>query len=286
MKQIPVMKAVPPLRFEQLRERADSIRKAGGGNGYILCGLVELSNYCRCNCLYCELRKSNRALARYRLSEDEILAAAFLAARSGAKALMLQSGEDIFFRKQRIARLVGQIKDETGLALTLSLGSRKPDEYRLWKRAGADGYVLEHKSADEMTYATYHPGDCLKERLASLRTLRDIGFETGTGFIVGLPGQSDEVLLRDILLTQSLGSALCGVRPFVPRQNTPMGHMPPGSVEKTLKVMAYLRSHMPRLHIPVTKSLLCLLPERQPEAALRAGANVILRYYPVQNYKP
>lgn len=286
MKQIPVMKAVPPLRFEQLRARADSIRKESVGDSFALCAVIEISNYCRCNCLYCDRRKGNRALLRRRLGEDEILAAAFKAAKEGADILMLRSGEDIFFRKQRIARLVGRIKDESGLALCLSLGSRKPDEYQLWRQAGADSYLLQHKSADEMIYAAYHPGDALKKRIAALRTLRDLGFKIGTGFIVGLPGQSDEVLMRDILLTQSSGAEICAVRPFVARQNTPMGHMQPGSAEKTLKVIAYLRSHMPRLHIPATGALLGLLPGPKREAALRAGANVILRYYPTECSAP
>ncbi|MDL2279451.1 radical SAM protein [Desulfovibrio sp. OttesenSCG-928-G11] len=286
MKLIPVMKSVPPLRFEQLRARADSIRKESIGDSFALCAVIGISNYCRCNCLYCDLRKSNRALVRRRLGEDEILAAAFRAAKEGADILMLRSGEDIFFRKQRIARLVGRIKDETGLALSLSLGSRKPEEYKLWRQAGADSYVLHHKSADEMIYAAYHPGDSLKKRIAALRTLRDLGFASGTGFIIGLPGQSDEVLMRDILLTQSLGAAVCAVRPFIGRQNTPMGHMQPGSAEKSLKVIAYLRSHMPGLHIPATGALLGLLPEQKHNAALKAGANVILRYYPAWDSAP
>jgi biotin synthase len=222
------------------------------------------------------MNKDNKFLERYRLGDQAILSAARKAARSGVDTIVLQSGEDPAYRKRRIARIVAQIKDETGLAITLSLGNRSMETYRLWWRAGASRYLLKHETADPVLYAAYHPGDSLENRITALKRLHDVGFATGTGFIVGLPGQDDEALMKDILLTRSMQVEMCGVGPFIPQQNTPLAYQPAGSVSKTLKIIAYLRSHIPRLNIPATTALVSLSPEHGHELALRAGANVIM----------
>ena len=264
------------LDLAQLRQKADAIRKAAVGDRVFLRGLIEFSNHCRCDCLYCGLRRSNAALERYRLEDDAIVAAANAAAQSGVDTIVLQSGEDIFYTKEHIARIVARIKGETGLYVTLSVGNRSAAAYRLWKRAGADRYLLKHESADPGLYAALHPGDSLDNRLSALQRLRDAGYEVGTGFIVGLPGQTDEMLMRDILLVKKLGAEMCGVGPFLPQKDTPFAHLQPGSVDKTLQIIACLRTLIPHLNIPATTALVSLLSEHGHELALQAGANVIM----------
>ena len=285
MKTISIMKSVSPFSLDVLREHADRIRKSVVGDNVFLRGLIEFSNYCRCNCLYCGLRRDNAAINRYRLDDDDIIKAALEAAKAGVDTIVLQSGEDPAYTRKRIARIVARIKDETGLAVTLSVGNRSQTAYRLWKRSGADRYLLKHETANTMLYAAHHPGDSLERRLTALYRLRDSGYGVGTGFIVGLPGQSDEVLMQDIALTRSLGVEMCGVGPFIPQRNTPLAHRKPGSVEKTLKVIAYLRTHLPHLNIPATTALASLAPKDGHELALQAGANVIMPNFTPYEYK-
>ncbi len=264
------------LSLERLRTAADRVRQRAVGTRVFLRGLVEFSSYCRCNCLYCGLRRDNKNLARYRLSDADILAAARRAAREGMDTVVLQSGEDPANTRERIARLVGMIKNETGLAVTLSLGNRSTASYRTWKRAGADRYLLKHETADPRLYALLHPGDTLARRLDALRRLRDLDYETGTGFIVGLPGQTDEILRRDVELVRKLEVRMCGAGPFLPQRDTPLAAAPPGSAETTLKIMALLRLRVPGLNIPVTTALASLIPQEGHRLALEAGANVIM----------
>lgn len=276
MHKIQVGRAIPPISLDDLRLKADRIRHESVGDTVYLRGIIEFSNFCHCNCLYCGLRKDNTSLRRYRISEQDIIIAARQAARAGVDTIVLQSGEDPAYRRRVIARIVARIKDETGLAVTLSLGNRGTQTYRMWRRAGADRYLLKHETADPALYAALHPGDSLERRIDALKRLQDAAFEVGTGFIVGLPGQTDETLMRDIFLTQALQVKMCGIGPFIPQQNTPLSHVPSGSVNKTLKVIAYLRSHMPFLNLPATTALVSLEPEYGHELALRAGANVIM----------
>ncbi len=285
MKILQLNKPLAPISFDALRLQADRIRHASVGDAVYLRGVIEFSNFCRCNCLYCGLRKDNALLQRYRLNEQGVMAAAKEAARAGVDTIVLQSGEDPAYRKRLVARIVSRIKDETGLAVTLSLGVRSTATYQLWRRAGADRYLLKHESADAGLYAALHPGGGLDDRIDAIKRLQDAGFAVGTGFIVGLPGQNDAVLMQDIMLTQALQVEMCGVGPFIPQHNTPLAGEQAGSVGKTLKIIAYLRSHIPRLNIPATTALASLSPEYGQEMALKAGANVIMPNFTPEKHR-
>lgn len=262
--------------LEELFAAADRTRAQTVGDRVFLRGIIEFSNHCRCNCLYCGLRRDNTALARYRLSDADILAAARQAVQEGMDTVVLQSGEDPANGRERIARLVATIKDETGLAVTLSLGNRSSTAYRMWRRAGADRYLLKHETANASLYAQLHPEDTLERRLHALHRLLDLGYETGSGFIVGLPGQTDDALQQNVELAQKLEVKMCGVGPFLPQRDTPLAGTSPGSTADTLKAIAMLRLRIPTLNIPATTALVSLIPEHAHELALRAGANVIM----------
>ena len=270
--------------LSELFAKADIARRESVGDVVYLRALIEFSNNCRCNCLYCGLRRDNGAIARYRMEDGEILAAAREAALDGADTIVLQSGEDPAYHRDHIAALVGKIKDETGLAVTLSVGDRSTQSYRLWKEAGADRYLLKHETSDPELYARLHPGESLEKRLNALRRLRDLGYETGTGFIIGLPGQTEETLRSDVRLVAELEAEMCGVGPFVPQHDTPLAGQPAGSVETTLHTVSMLRITSPRLNLPATTALASLVPEQGHQLALRAGANVIMPSYTPLKY--
>lgn len=266
------------LRSPDLNEliaKADAVRREFVGDRVYLRGLIEFSNYCRCNCLYCGLRKDNFKVRRFRLSDEEILQAARKAHKAGVDTIVLQSGEDMAYSDERIASLVTRIKEETGLALTLSLGDRAWKAFDLWRKAGADRYLIKHESADPKLYARMHPGASLDKRLEALCSLGDLGYEVGTGFIIGLPGQTRDILLQDIALTKELKAVMCGVGPFLPQKNTPLGDQASGEIEETLFAIASLRSEIPLINLPATTAIASLSPMGH-ELALRAGANVIM----------
>lgn len=275
------------MEFPSLSElfiKADAARREAVGDIVHLRGLIEFSNNCRCNCLYCGLRRDNCAITRYRMEDAEIIAAAKDAASDGADTIVLQSGEDPFYHRDHIATLVGRIKDETGLAVTLSVGDRSTQSYRLWKQAGADRYLLKHETSDPELYARMHPGESLEKRLNALQRLRSLDYETGTGFIIGLPGQTLETIHNDIRLVAEIEARMCGVGPFIPQHDTPMGNEPSGDIETTLYTVAMLRISSPHLNLPATTALASLVPEQGHQLALKAGANVIMPSYTPLKY--
>lgn len=275
MANITVQEYLSDWDFDALCLHANTIRRETIGTRVYLRGLIEFSNYCRRSCLYCGLRKDNKVVPRYRLGEEKIVAQALLAKEAGVDTIVLQSGEDPQNSKEKIARIISRVKDATGLTVTLSLGTRRADCYKLWKKAGADRYLLKHETSDPELYAKLHPGDTLQSRLRAFRTLTDLGYQAGSGFIIGLPGQTIETLINDVELVKELGAAMCGIGPFMPQQNTPLANHPHGDVKKSLFFIAILRSMMPHLHLPATTALVSRAGEGH-EVALRAGANVIM----------
>ena len=261
--------------YETLRARADAARAAYVGDTVRLRGLVEFSNHCLRNCRYCGLRRENRNLRRYRLSRSRILEAAALAVASGADSIVLQSGE---WRENPrwLAGVIREIKARWPVAVTLGVGEQPESSYALWKEAGADRFLLKHETADPRLYADLHPGHSLDERIAALRVLRKLGYEVGSGFIVGLPGQRPETLADDILLVRELGVSMCGAGPFLPQADTPLGHEAHGSVELALRVMAVLRIALPHANLPATTALATLDPVAGQREGLRAGGNVLM----------
>lgn len=263
---------------EQMRELlavADEIRRRYAGDEIHLRGIIEFSNYCRRNCLYCGLRRGNGSLQRYRMPLEEIVECARTASRIGFKTVVLQSGEDPWYTIERVEQLVRAVKSAADVAVTLSIGERPRDEYRRMRAAGADRYLLKHETADESLYRSLHPDCRYAERLRCLRWLREVGFQVGAGCMVGLPGQTTEMMARDILLLRDLEVDMAGIGPFIPNPETPLGDEPGGTVEMTLKMIALARIATKIAHIPATTAL-STIDALGREKAWRAGANVVM----------
>ncbi len=245
------------------------------GEDVHLRGLIEFSNYCAGNCLYCGLRKNNRRLVRYRMSPAEIRESARRAAGLGCRTIVLQSGEDGFYTAEVLADLISRLKEELDVAITLSIGDRTWAEYALLKEAGADRYLLKYETSDPCLFSALRPGTTLEERLKRIAWLKELGYQVGSGNIVGLPGQSLETLVGDILLLRGMGVEMAGIGPFIPGDRTPLGRFPPGTLEQVLKTLALARLVLPRAHLPATTAT-ATLDARSRARALKCGANVIM----------
>lgn len=258
----------------QLFTQADQVRKEYLGDEVHLRGIIEFSNWCIRNCLYCGINRCNQELARYRMSSDEILATAAEAISMGFKTVVLQSGEDFYYTGEIVADIVAGIK-AMGAAVTLSLGERPRADYAQWKMAGADRYLLKFETSDPDLYARLHPGSSLAHRLRCLEDLRELGYQVGSGNMVGLPGQDLASLAGDILLMRSLSLDMAGIGPFIPHPATPLLQAEPGTVKLTLKVLAATRLLLPRTHLPSTTALGSVDSDGR-RSGLLAGANVLM----------
>jgi biotin synthase len=260
---------------EALFAAADRVRAANSGDEVQLRGLVEFSNYCRRNCGYCGLRRDCRELDRFRMTPDEIVAVAHEAEVLGYRTLVLQSGEDVHFTAPGLADIVSRIKAECDLAITLSIGERSEDEYRLLREAGADRYLLRIETSSPELYAKLHPDSDWETRLTCLQALKRVGFQVGSGVMIGLPGQTLEMLAGDLLFLQSLKLDMIGVGPFIPHPKTPLAGATGGTLELALRFVACLRLLCPEALIPATTALAALHPDGR-RRALRAGADVMM----------
>ncbi|KKM10424.1 biotin synthase [Clostridiales bacterium PH28_bin88] len=254
---------------------ADSIRDRYVGDKVHLRGIIEFSNHCRQDCLYCGLRRGNTWLARYRLEPGEILAIARRAAGLGYGTLVLQSGEDNWYSTQTLAELVYRIKQELDVAITLSVGERERADYKLWREAGADRYLMKHETADPYLFTSLRPGTTLAGRVQGLRWLRELGYQVGSGNMVGLPGQTPETLVDDLLLLRELDVEMAGIGPFIPNGQTPLADAPGGTAALTLRVLAVARLVLPWAHLPATTALGSIDAEGR-QKALNCGANVVM----------
>ncbi len=260
---------------DELRSAADALRRAVHGDELHVRAIIEISNVCRRDCLYCGLRASNPHLRRYRMEPEEVIDAALRIREAGFWTIVLQSGEDPFYSGARVTDLVGRIKEETGCAITLSLGEWPEEDYAAWRAAGADRYLLKHETANPVLYDRLHPDSTLDERLAHLRALKRLGYQTGSGAMTGLPGQTAEDLADDILLCARMGIGMAGFGPFISHPDTPLRDAPGGGPRLALRVVAAARLVMPLVHLPATTSLSVLDPVER-EAAYRWGANVVM----------
>lgn len=259
---------------ELLFDTADKVRKQYVGDEVHLRGLIEFSNICRCNCFYCGLRKDNTAVQRYRMALEEILLLAQKAKDFGYKTVVLQSGEDAYFDTDKMCRIIQEIK-ELDLALTLSIGEKSYEEYKAYKDAGADRYLLRIETTDRELYKKLHPSMSFENRVRCLNDLKTLGFEVGTGCLVGLPHQSDESLARDILFFKNIDADMIGLGPFIPSPQTPLQNENGGTLIKALKVMALTRLLLPDINIPATTAMETL-QENGRMLALKSGANVVM----------
>ena len=273
-----------PMELSHLFKRANEVRKFFCGNDVHLRGIIEFSNHCDKRCLYCGLRCPNNELERYRMTKDEIIETARFIFSLGIKTIVLQSGEDSFYTTDDIEEIIISIKNELDVAITLSIGEREFFEYDRWKRAGADRYLLKHETANPRLYASYHQNQKLQDRLNNLEYLKSIGFQTGSGNIVGLPGQSIEDIADDILLLKEFKVDMASISPFIPSDNTPYGRKEPCDIDLLLKTMAIARLALKNSHIPSTTALSTLVRDGR-ERGLKAGANVIMPNFTPQPYK-
>ncbi|NLM45839.1 MAG: [FeFe] hydrogenase H-cluster radical SAM maturase HydE [Firmicutes bacterium] len=253
---------------------ADLVRKRHVGDAVHLRGIIEFSNYCRRHCSYCGLRCANKDLQRYRMTPDAIYQAALDAAALGYRTIVLQSGEDLFFDADTVAALVRRLK-KLGVAVTLSLGERTYEEYRLWRKAGADRYLLKHETADPVLYQKLHPDANQAGRLDCLSWLRELGYQVGSGCMVGLPGQTAEMLAADLLLLKELDVEMAGIGPFIPHPSTPLAEAAAGTAEMTLRMVALARLLLPLAHLPATTALATIDGYGRTKA-LSCGANVVM----------
>ena len=253
MRHLPTLSA--DAHDDALLLQARRMREDFWGNNVFLRGIVEFSNYCRQNCLYCGLRRDNKNLKRYRLGPDEIFQAAAMVKSLGIGTVVLQSGEDTEYSGSDVARLVEKIKNSLGLAVTLSLGEREKADYAMWKNAGADRYLLKAETFSETRHNNLRPGAGLARRLESLRHLAVLDYECGSGIIGGLPGETPETLAFDLEQLAALKMDMISISPFTPHPDTPLRNHPPCGVDETLRMMAFARLMTPSAHIPVTSAL-------------------------------
>ena len=228
------------------------------GDEILLRGIIEFSNYCERNCLYCGLRKGNSKLSCYRMSEDEIIATAEQIKKTGIPTVVLQSGEDSFYTTDVICRLIERIRKETDLIITLSIGERALNDYKAFQQAGANRYLLKHETAHAEIYKYLRPGCKWNDRLQCLRWLKELGFETGTGNMVGLPGQTTEILADDLLVMKYLDADMLGIGPFIPHPDTPLAGIDNDDLDTVLRVIAVARLITRNTNIPATTALATL----------------------------
>jgi biotin synthase len=275
--------------LEKLWAAADAVRREHVGDAVHLRGLIEISNYCVRQCAYCGLAVTNPYLERYRMTDEEILECARQAHQFGYGTVVMQAGEDYGLETDRIARLVQAIKAELPLAVTLSLGERDPQELALWRTAGADRYLLRFETSDPELYAMIHPprpGQTYS-RFDLLRILRQLGYEVGSGVMIGIPGQTYRTLAHDILKFEQFDLDMIGVGPYIPNPLTPLGRgeeplcidpeqQVPNSELMAYKVIALTRLVCPQANIPSTTALATINRDNGRELGLSRGANVVM----------
>jgi biotin synthase len=277
-------------RLEELWEKADSTRRVRVGDEVHLRGLIEISNYCVRHCRYCGINACSSKITRYRMNRDEIMQSARETSRLGYGSVVMQAGEDPGLTKDFIAGIIREIRQTTNLAITLSLGERKDEELRAWKEAGADRYLLRFETSDPNLYERIHPSlpGKVSDRFAQLERMREMGYEIGTGVMVGIPGQSWQILAQDIDNFRNYDMDMIGVGPFLPSPHTVLGgpdassyyldarQQVPNDELTTLKVVALTRLVCPEANIPSTTALATIDPASGRELGLTRGANVVM----------
>ena len=264
-----------------LFESADRLRREYCGQEVHLRAIIEFSNHCRCDCEYCGLQRLNEKIKRYRMSPDEIVQNVKEAHDAGYKTVVLQSGEDSYYTREIISGIIKDIKNIGDIAITLSVGERDYEDYAQWKEDGADRFLLKHETADREIYDRLHPHSSFERRLQCLKWLKELGYQTGSGFMIGLPGQSLETIAKDILLLSELDVEMAGIGPFIPHPDTGLNQENTGSSILTLKAVAITRLMLKRPHLPTTTAL----EVSTGTNAFCAGANVIMRKVEPHRYR-
>jgi biotin synthase len=263
------------LRY--INKQAQEVALLHFGNKIYIRGLIEISNCCRNNCYYCGIRKGNPNIERYRLSQESILNCCKQGYELGFRTFVLQGGEDPALTDDQIEMTVARIRQEyPDCAITLSLGEKSREAYERFFRAGANRYLLRHETYNESHYRQLHPAEMSgKQRLQCLADLKEIGYQTGTGIMVGSPGQTVEHIIEDILFIEKLRPEMIGIGPFLPHHDTPFAGHPNGTVEQTILLLSIFRLMHPAALIPATTALATLIPDGR-ERGILAGANVVM----------
>lgn len=263
--------------LEELRSRARQVADEVYGNKVYIRGLIEFTNYCKNDCKYCGIRRSNSKAQRYRLTKEEILSCCDEGYGLGFRTFVLQGGEDPYFTDERMVELIHAIKAaHPDCALTLSIGEREKASYEAFRQAGADRYLLRHETADEKHYGKLHPEEMsLAHRIQCLRDLKELGFQVGCGFMVGSPGQTVDTLYEDLQLIKDLQPQMCGIGPFIPQSDTPFGGEKAGTMDQTLRLLSIIRLLHPTVLLPATTALGTIHPLGR-EKGIQAGANVVM----------
>jgi biotin synthase len=278
-----------PARLRELATAADQVRRAHVGDAVHLRGLIEVSNHCVRSCGYCGVRAGNPGVQRYRMTHDEVMACVREAVALGYGTVVMQAGEDPGLTTGWVSDVVRRIKRETPLAVTLSLGERTEEDFRAWRDAGADRYLLRFETSDRALYRLIHPslGSRVSDRMEILGSLRRLGYEVGSGIMVGIPGQGYNVVADDVMAFRELDLDMVGVGPYISHPDTPLGRgewvqpLPPGEqVPNTeamvLKVVALTRLVCPQANIPSTTALATINRQTGRERGLASGANVVM----------
>lgn len=269
----------------ELYNHADTVRARYMGDDIFIRGIIEFSNYCHKDCNYCGIQKHNSNLERYRMSLDEIISTCKAIEKNGQTTVVLQSGEDPFYTPEKIGEMIERIKKDTTLAITLSVGERDRSTYEYWHEKGMDRYLLRFETSNRRLFHASHPDDDLDSRLECLRILKEIGVQTGSGFLIGLPDETIHDLAEDILFCTGLGLDMIGVGPFIPHDATPFASKKnPFEAEIYFKVIAILRLLNKDAHIPSTTAFDAIDPNGR-NLLLQRGANVFMPNATPQKYR-
>ena len=262
---------------EALGKEDDKVRRANYDTEVYVRGLIEFSNYCKNDCYYCGIRKGNQKADRYRLSFDDILSCCEEGFQLGFRTFVLQGGEDPWYTDEKVCQIVSAIKERfPECAVTLSIGEKSKESYQAYFNAGAERYLLRHETADPVHYQKLHPDSMsLENRKRCLFDLKEIGYQVGSGFMVGSPYQTAENLVSDLRFLQELQPDMIGIGPYITHQDTPFAKFPSGSLTKTLRLVSILRLLFPYALIPSTTALGTIHPEGR-ELGLKAGGNVVM----------
>ena len=260
-----------------LAEKALRAKQRIYGNSVFIRGLIEISSYCKNNCIYCGIRRDNKACERYRLTKEQILSCCDEGYSLGFRTFVLQGGEDPFFTDEAVCGIVSEIKSRyPDCAVTLSLGEKSKESYKRLFEAGADRYLLRHETADKEHYEKLHPSNLsFENRMECLRDLKEIGFQTGCGFMVGSPYQTPHTIAKDLKFVEEFKPHMCGIGPFIPHRETPFAAESAGSTELTCYLLSVIRLISPNILLPATTALGTADPFGR-EKGILAGANVVM----------
>ena len=262
--------------LEELYEKARETAKATFSNKIYIRALIEFSNFCKEGCYYCGINRNKSSVHRFRLTKDEIFSAAETAYEAGFRTFVLQGGEDTHFTDEDFAEIISYLKKNYDAAITLSLGVRSYEAYKLFKDAGADRFLLRHETADRDIFQKLHPWDqSIERRLKAIYDLKELGYQVGTGFMVAAPFTNHESHIKDIKLIREIDPAMIGIGPFIPSKGTRFEAYPAGTVELTRKLLAILRIEHPKALIPSTTALNTISETGRIKGIL-SGANVIM----------